>query len=245
MSKKLENKVALVTGASKGIGAAVARHLARAGAAVVVNYASSQSQAEQVVADIEKEGGRAVALQADVGDPEQIVELMGQIKESFGRLDVLVNNAGVYKGAPFGEITPKHFHHHFDVNVLGLILVSQEASKLFPSEGGVIINVSSVVSALSPPGLAVYNATKSAVDGITRTFAQELAGRHIRVNSINPGLISTEGTRAEGLVQDGVDHLPGMGRVGSPDHIASGVVFLATSDSAWMNGETLTLTGGR
>jgi 3-oxoacyl-[acyl-carrier protein] reductase len=241
---KLAGKTAVVTGASKGIGAAIAKALAAEGAAVVVNYASSQTDADRVVAEITAAGGRAVAVQANVAKQADIDRLFAETKRAFGRLDILVNNAGIYAGAALGEITEEHFHRHFDLNVLGLILTTQTALPLFGPEGGAIVNVSSVVSTLSPPGLAVYNATKSAVDGLTRTFAKELAPRKIRVNSINPGLIETEGTHSAGLVQPDVAPPPHLGRMGQPKHIAAGVVFLASADSEWMTGETLFLTGG-
>ncbi|EMI43691.1 SDR family NAD(P)-dependent oxidoreductase [Rhodopirellula sp. SWK7] len=243
MSKKLDGKVAIVTGASKGIGAAIAKALATEGASVVVNFASSREGADRVVSEITENKGRAVAIQADVSDQGQIQRLLTESIAEFGKLDILVNNAGIYLPSALGDITADHFHRQFNLNVLGLILVTQESLKHFPSEGGVIINTSSVVSTLSPPGTAVYNATKSAVDNLTRTFAKELAGRDIRVNSVNPGLIATEGTHAVGFVQDGVEIPAHMGRVGQPEQIATGVVFLASPDSEWMTGQTLYLTG--
>lgn len=243
MSTKLAGKVAVVTGASKGIGAAIAKALAVEGAAVVVNYASSREGADRVVAEIAGAGGRAVAVQGDVADESHIKRMFGETLKAFGKLDILVNNAGIYLPANLGDITADHFHRQFNLNVLGLILVTQEAIKHMPAEGGVIVNTSSVVSTLSPPGTAVYNATKSAVDNLTRTFAKELAPRNIRVNSVNPGLIATEGTHAVGFVKDGVDLPPSLGRIGQPTHIAPGVVFLASDDSAWMTGQTLYLTG--
>ena len=243
MTKTLTGKVALVTGASKGLGAEMALHLGRAGAAVVVNYASSREAAERVVAQIEAEGGQAVAVRGDVAKPDDIRGLFEQVKASYGKVDILVNNAGIYAPQVVGEITPEAFHKHFDLNVLGLILTSQEALSHFPSEGGVIVNVSSVVGQLCPPGTTVYNATKAAVDAVTRTFSRELAERKIRVNSINPGLIATEGTHASGFVQEGQQEIPGFGKIGKPHHIASAVVFLASSDSDWMHGQSMTLTG--
>lgn len=243
MSKKLEGKVAVVTGASKGIGAAIASSLAEAGAAVVVNYASSRDGADRVVAEIEAAGGRALAVQGDVSQQEDIKRLFEATEKAYGKLDILVNNAGVYGVAPLGQITAEDFHRHFNLNVLGVIQTSQAALDHFSPEGGSIINVSSVVSRLNPPGIGVYSASKAAVDSLTRTFAQELAGRNIRVNAINPGLIATEGTHTVGFVKDG-ESVSGLGRVGRPDHVASGVLFLASADSGWMNGESLTLTGG-
>lgn len=236
--KKLVNKVALVTGASKGIGAAVARHLAAEGAAVIVNYASSREGAERVVADITAQGGRAVAIQANLAEPAQATRLFEQAREAFGPLDLLVNNAGVYEFAPLEAITPEHFHRQFDLNVLGLLLSSQEALKSFRPEGGNIINVSSVVSTHVLANTAVYSATKAAVDAITRILAKELGDRNIRVNSVNPGLIDTEG--AAHIVRG--ESRP-EGRVGQPDDIARAVVFLAAEDSGWITGETLKLAG--
>jgi 3-oxoacyl-[acyl-carrier protein] reductase len=220
MSKKLEGKVAVVTGASKGIGAAIAKSLAAAGAKVVVNYASSQEGADRVVAEIKAAGGDALAVKGDVSQPGDISRLFAETAKAYGQLDILVNNAGVYGVAPVGEITADDFHRHFNLNVLGLILTSQEALKHFAPGGGSIVNVSSVVAQLSPPGTAVYSASKAAVDSITRTFSKELAARNIRVNSINPGLIATEGTHAVGFVQEGQQETAAMGRVGKPEHIA-------------------------
>ena len=242
MSKKFTGKVAVVTGASKGIGAAIAKALAAEGAAVVVNYASSREGAERVVAEITQAGGTASAVHGDLSKAADIQKLVAEAVQRFHKIDILVNNAGIYLTGSLGEITEEHFHRQFNLNVLGLILMTQEAVKHMP-DSGAIINVSSVVSTLSPPGMAVYNATKSAVDNITRTFAKELESRHIRVNSVNPGLIATEGTHAIGLVQDGVEAPPSLGRVGEPGHIARGVVFLASDDSIWMTGQTLYLTG--
>lgn len=243
MREKLADKVAVVTGASKGLGAEMAKHLAREGASVVVNYASSRQAADRVVADITSQGGRAVAVQANVAKPDEIRVLFEQARAAFGRVDVLVNNAGLYAPQPVGEITAEAFYQHFDLNVLGLILASQESLAYFPPEGGVIINVSSVVAQLCPAGTSVYNASKAAVDAITRTFSRELASRNIRVNSVNPGLISTEGTQAVGFVHEGQEEIPGFGRIGRPEHIASAVVFLACRDSEWMHGQSMTLTG--
>lgn len=243
---KLNGKVAVVTGASKGIGAAIARALAAEGAAVVVNFAQARAEAEHVVTAIQAAGGRALAVGADVTQPADVRRLLDEATRAFGHLDVLVNNAGVYQGAVLEEITPELFHRHFDLNVLGLILVTQEAVRHFGPDGGAIVNTSSVLSTMSMPGNGVYNATKSAVDGLTRTFAKELAPRHIRVNSVNPGLVETEGLHATGGMQHGgaIAAITPLGRIGQPADIAPGVVFLASSDSAWMTGETLYLTGG-
>ena len=209
----------------------------------MVNYATSREGADRVVAEIEKAGGSAAAIQGDVAKAADIERLFAETVSKFGKVDVLVNNAGIYLAAGLGEITEEHFHRQFNLNVLGLILVTQEAIKHMPPEGGVIVNTSSVVSTLSPPGLAVYNATKSAVDNLTRTFAKELAPRKIRVNSVNPGLIATEGTHAIGLVKEGDEASESMGPIGQPGYIATGVVFLASDDSIWMTGQTLYLTG--
>jgi 3-oxoacyl-[acyl-carrier protein] reductase len=238
----LEGKVAVVTGASKGIGAAIAKFLAAAGASVVVNYSSSREEADRVLEAIKAEGGKAIAVQANVSKHADIVRLFEETKAAFGQVDVLVNNAGVYAVAPLGTITEELFHRHFDLNVLGLILTTQEALKYFPDEGGSIINISSIVASISPPGTAVYNATKGAVDAITRTFSRELATRNIRVNSVNPGLIATEGTHAVGFVKDGKNAISDRA-LGQPEDIASIVLFLASSDSKWINGQVHYATG--
>jgi 3-oxoacyl-[acyl-carrier protein] reductase len=245
-SKKFAGKVAVVTGASKGIGAAIAKHLAAEGAAVVVNYASSKAGADKVVAEITTAGGKALAIQADVAKKPDIERLFAETKKIFGTLDILVNNAGIYEGEPVGQITEENFHRHFNLNVLGLILTTQEALKYFGPGGGSIINTSSVVSTLSLAGTAVYNATKSAVDGLTRTFAKELGARKIRVNSVNPGPIETEGTHSAGMVDkfQAFAAVTPLGRVGQPDDIAPAVVFLASPDSGWITGESLYVTGG-
>jgi 3-oxoacyl-[acyl-carrier protein] reductase len=245
---KLEGKVAIVTGASKGIGAAIAKHLAAAGAAVVVNYASSREGADRVVADIERSGGTAVALRADVAKSEEVARLFAETERAFGRLDILVNNAGVYEFAAIEDVTEAHFHKHFDVNVLGLLLASQEAVKRFPAAGGAIINISSVATSVTMPNTAVYTATKGAVDAITRTLAKELGPRKIRVNAISPGMVITEGVHAAGLA-DGdmrkeVEAQAPLGRVGEPDDIAPAAVFLASDDAAYITGELLRVGGG-
>jgi len=245
-AQKLAGKVALVTGASKGIGAAIARHLAAAGAKVVVNFASSIDDANHVVASIRSAGGQALAVQADVSKPADVTLLLVETITAFGRLDILVNNAGMYRSAPLAEITPDLFHRHFNLNVLGPILVLQEAQKYFGPEGGSVINVSSIVSTLSLPGNGVYNATKSAVDALTRTFAKELATRKIRVNSVNPGVVETEGLHGTGFIAHTGPVVAGtpLGRIGQPDDIAPVVVFLASADSGWITGESLYATGG-
>src|SRR5262245_21391664 len=199
MSQRLKGKVAVVTGASKGIGAAIAVHLAAEGAAVVVNYAASKAGADRVVGEITGSGGRAIAVQADVSKPAEIRRLFAEAKKAFGTLDILVNNAGVYEFAPIEAVTPELFHKHFDLNVLGLILATQEGIKHFGPAGGSVINVSSVVAMKALPNTSVYSATKAAVDAVTRTLSVELGPRKIRVNSINPGMIETEGVHAAGI----------------------------------------------
>ena len=245
-SKKLSGKVALVTGASKGIGAAIATHLAAEGASVVVNYSSSKEGAAKIVAEITGKGGKAVAVQGNVSKADDIKHLLAETKKAFGQLDILVNNAGIYEHQSVGQITEESFHRLFNLNVLGLILTTQEALKYFGPDGGSVINISSVVSTLSPPNAAVYNATKSAVDGITRTFAKELGAKKIRVNSVNPGLVETEGLHSTGFIEmkDQVVAMLPLGRIGQPQDIAPAVVFLASSDSSWMTGETFYVTGG-
>src|SRR4051794_19849006 len=201
MSKKLEGKVAVVTGASKGIGAEIARQLAAEGAKVVVNYASSKAGADKVVADITGRGGKAVAVQADVAKPEDVKKLFARSREAFGPVDVLVNNAGVYEFSPLEGVTPEHYRRQFDLNVLGLIFATQEAARQFGDRGGSVVNISSVVSTGAIPNSAVYSATKAAVDAVTRVLAAELGPRKVRVNSVNPGMIETEGTHSSGITE--------------------------------------------
>ena len=245
---KLQDKVAIVTGASKGIGASIAKHLAAEGAAVVVNYASSKDGADRVVSEILKNGGRAVAVQANVAKHADIRRLFTEANKAFGRLDILVNNAGIYEFSPIEDITEEHFHKLFDLNVLGLILASQEAAKHFSTEGGSIVNISSVVSTLSPPNTSVYSATKAAVDAVTRSLAKELGPRKIRVNSINPGMVETEGVHAAGIADSDfrkqIESQTPLGRIGQPRDIAPAAVFLASADSGWITGETLYISGG-
>jgi 3-oxoacyl-[acyl-carrier protein] reductase len=245
---KLNGKVAVVTGASKGIGAGIAKGLAAEGAAVVVNYASSKEGADRVVADIQSQGGRAIAVQGDVAEPADVERIFVQTKKAFGRLDVLVNNAGVYEFATIDEITKEHFHKLLNTNVLGLILATQEAVKHFGAEGGSVINIGSTASRVSPPATAVYTATKGAVDSVTHVLAKELGPRKIRVNSINPGVVETEGTHTAGFIgsdlQKGLEAQTPLGRIGHPDDIAPIAVFLASADSAWLTGETLLASGG-
>jgi 3-oxoacyl-[acyl-carrier protein] reductase len=246
---KLVDKVAIVTGASKGIGAAIAKQLAAEGAAVVVNYASGKADAERVVAEITNKGGKAIAVQANVAKQGDIDRLFSDTKKAFGRLDVLVNNAGIYEFAPIEQVTETHFHKQFDTNVLGLILASQAAVKYFDGGGGSIVNISSLASTATPANTAVYSATKAAVDAVTRALAKELGPRNIRVNAINPGGVNTEGVRAAGLdagdfAKDVAARTPLGGRFGEPDDIAPAAVFLASEDSHWITGETLLVSGG-
>ncbi len=243
---KLTGKVAVVTGASKGIGAAIAKALAAEGASVVVNYASSQAGADAVVAAITKAGGKAIAVRGDVSKATDAQGIIDSAIETYGRLDVLVNNSGVYAFSPLEEISEEHFHQHFNVNVLGLLLVTQAAAKHL-GEGASIINIGSVVSRITPPGSAVYTGTKGAVDAITGVLARELGPRKIRVNTINPGMIETEGTKDAGFIGSDMETaLVGqtpLGRVGQPEDIAKVAVFLASDDAGWLTGEQL-LTGG-
>ena len=245
---KVQGKVAVVTGASKGIGAGIAKELAAEGAAVVVNYASSKTDADKVVDEISKRGGKAVAVQGSVAKKSEVQQLFGAAEKAFGKIDILVNNAGVYEFVPLDGVTEEQFHKHFNTNVLGMILVTQEALKHFNSEGGSIVNIGSLASSLTPPTAVVYNATKGAVDAITRTLAKELGPRKIRVNSINPGVVKTEGSVAGGFMEgDFVRTLEAqtpLGRVGEPDDIAPAAVFFASDDSRWITGETLLIAGG-
>jgi 3-oxoacyl-[acyl-carrier protein] reductase len=247
-SQKLTGKVAIVTGASKGIGAAIAKQLAAEGAAVVVNYASSKAGADKIVTEITAQGGKAIAVQADVSKREHIVQLMEQTKKAFGRLDILVNNAGVYEFLPLEQVTEAHFHRQFDLNVLGLILTTQEALKHVGPEGASIINISSVASTATPPTGSVYSATKAAVDAVTKSLAKELGARKIRVNSINPGMVETEGVHAAGIAESDfrkqVEAQTPLGRIGQPQDISTVAAFLASADSAWITGETFVVAGG-
>ncbi|WP_437224337.1 SDR family NAD(P)-dependent oxidoreductase [Planctomicrobium sp. SH661] len=248
MSQSLAGKVALVTGASKGIGAEIARRLAAAGASVIVNYSSSQAGADRVVSEIAAAGGQAVAMGANLSQEGEIRKLFAQIQEKFGRLDILVNNAGIYEFAPLESITAEHYHRQFDLNVLGLILTTQEAVKLFSNDGGSIINISSVVATAAPPNSSVYSATKAAVDAITRSLAKELGPRKIRVNAINPGMVETEGTHAGGFIEgdfrNQIEAQTPLGRIGRPKDIGGAAVFLSSEDASWITGETLHIAGG-
>jgi len=242
---RLTNKVAVVTGASKGIGSGIARGLAAEGAAVVVNYASSKEGAEKVVAEIEAKGGKAVAVQGDVANAADVERLFAETKRAFGRLDVLVNNAGVYDFAPLDDVTEKQFHRLFDTNVLGTILVTRQAAK-YLGEGGSVINIGSVASTDTPAASAVYSATKAAVSALTGVLAKELGPRKIRVNSINPGPVETEGTSGA-IGSDFMNNLVArtpLGRIGQPEDIAPVAVFLASDESGWLTGETLLASGG-
>lgn len=247
--KKLENKVAVVTGASKGIGAGIAKDLAAAGAAVVVNYSSAREGAEKVVQEIIKDGGRAVAIQANVTDAAEVERLFAEAAKTFGNVDVLVNNAGVYKFSPIDEVSADEFHRQFNTNVLGVLLASKAAVKQFGDKGGSIINIGSVVTAIAPPGSAIYTATKGAVDAITHVLSKELGPRNIRVNSINPGMVETEGSHAAGFIgsdfQKEIEKTVPLGRIGQPGDIAPLAVFLASDDSGWLTGETLLAGGGQ
>jgi 3-oxoacyl-[acyl-carrier protein] reductase len=248
MPKKLDGQVAVVTGASKGIGAAIAEHLAAAGAAVVVNYASSKAGAEAVVGRIRKTDGKAVAVQADVSRLDDIRRLFAETKKAFGKLDILVNNAGVYEFAQLEAISAEHFHKHFDLNVLGLLLATQEAVKHIGPGGGSIINMSSFAATSAPPNTSVYSGTKAAVNAITRSLAQELGRRKIRVNAISPGVVETEGLRTAGITgsdfQRQIERQTPLGRISQPQDVAPAVVFLASPDSAWITGENLYVSGG-
>ena len=245
---KLTNKVAVVTGASKGIGAGIAKALAADGASVVVNYASSKEGADKVVAEIKAKGGKAVAVQGDVSKQADISKLFAETKKAFGRLDVLVNNAGVYEFAALGEVTAESFHKMFNLNVLGLILSSQEALKYFGPEGGSIINIGSTASSLNVPTAVTYTATKAAVDSVTGVLAKELGPKKIRVNSINPGMVETEGVHAAGFIgsdfQKQFESQTPLGRIGQPNDIAPIAAFLASDDSGWLTGELLLARGG-
>jgi 3-oxoacyl-[acyl-carrier protein] reductase len=245
---KLTDKVAVITGASKGIGAAIARAFAAEGAAVVVNYTTSQHNADMVVADITTKGGKASALQGDVSKSGDIERLFANARDAFGRVDILVNNAGIYRFAPIENVLEEDFHRHFNVNVLGVLLAAKEAIKHFGPDGGSIINLSTAVTRNPPPGTSVYVASKSAVEAITRVLAKELGPRKIRVNAISPGEVETEGTRSAGIVgsdfEKQVLQQTPLGRIGQPDDIALVAVFLASDDARWVTGEVLVVSGG-
>ena len=248
MMNKLANKVAVVTGASKGIGAAIAKQLAAAGASVVVNFSTSREGADKVVREIVATGGEAVAIGADVSSENEVANLFRGVKEKYGRVDILVNNAGIYSFSPLAEITADHYRKMYDINVLGLLLASKAALPLFPVSGGSIVNISSVVSALAPPTAAVYASSKAAVDAITKSLAKELGARGIRVNAINPGVIRTEGLTSAGITDSPLEaqlvSMSALGRVGLPDDVALPAVFLASDDARYITGETLFVSGG-
>jgi 3-oxoacyl-[acyl-carrier protein] reductase len=245
---KLAGKVAVVTGASKGIGAGIAKGLAAEGASVVVNYASSKEGADRIVAEITTKGGKAIAVQGDVAKAADVQRIFAETKKAFGQLDILVNNAGVYQFTPLEDITEDNFHRQFNTNVLGLLLATQEAAKHFGPDGGSIINIGSAVTALNPPASSIYTATKASVDAITHVLAKELGPRKIRVNSINPGMVETEGVHAAGFIgsdfQKHFESQTPLGRIGQPDDITPIAVFLASADSGWLTGETLLASGG-
>lgn len=245
---KLQNKVAVVTGASKGIGAAIAEALGKEGASVVVNYASDKAGADKVVGKITAAGGKAIAVKSDVSKSSDVINLFAETKKAYGKVDILVNNAGVYEFRPIEAVDEEHFHRQFNINVLGLLLTTKHAVALMNGDGGSIINLSSVVSLTPPPAVSVYSATKAAVDAITRSLAQELGARKIRVNSLLPGVTETEGLRAnEGADKSFLDYAISrtpLGRVGTVEDIASAALFLASDDSRWVTGEQLVAGGG-
>ncbi len=245
---KLAGKVAVVTGASKGIGASIAEHFGAAGASVVVNYSSSKAGADAVVAKIVAKGGKAIAVQGDVSKQEDIVRLFAETKKAYGKLDILVNNAGIYDFKPLGDITTDHFHKQFNLNVLGLLLTTQEAVKLIGEEGGSIINISSLVGQMPAATGSVYSATKAAVDSLAVSLSQELGPRKIRVNSLNPGMVETEGLHTVGFAESDwrkhVETTTPLGRIAQPEDIATAAVFFASEDAGWVTGQTLILSGG-
>lgn len=245
---RLQGKVAIVTGASKGIGASIAKYFAQEGASVIVNYASSKQGADRVVEEITRKGGKAIAVQANLSKPTEIDHLFDEAKKAFGKLDILVNNAGIYEFSPVEDITEEHFHKQFDLNVLGLIFASRAAANHFGPEGGSIINISSSASTFAPPNTVVYSATKGAVDTATKVLAAELGPRKIRVNSINPGMVETEGVHAggfsEGEFRQQLAARTPLGRIGQVEDISPAAVFFASPESSWITGETLVVAGG-
>ena len=245
---KLQGKVAVVTGASKGIGAAIARALGAAGASVVVNYASDKAGAERTVADIKATGGKAIAVQGDVSTTADVARLFEETRKSFDKLDVLVNNAGVFRFAPIEDISEAEYQRQFGINVLGPLLATREALPLFGSEGGSVINISSIVSRMGIAGSSVYAGTKGALDSITQVLASELGPRKIRVNSINPGMVESEGTHSAGFIggdfQKNVEAQAPLGRIGQPEDVAKVAVFLASDESGWLTGERISASGG-
>ncbi|MBY8963917.1 glucose 1-dehydrogenase [Flavobacterium sp. D11R37] len=248
MNSNLKGKVAVVTGASKGIGAAIAKKLASHGALVAVNYASDKTGADKTVNDIQADGGRAIAIQGNVANAEDVARIFKSAAEKFGKVDILVNNAGIYNFGPLEDVSAEEFYHQYNVNVLGTLLAAKEALKYFPAEGGSIINLSSVVSTGPMPNTSIYSSTKGAVDTITKALAVELAPRKIRVNAIAPGLTETEGLDAAGMkgseFEQGIIAATPLARMGQPDDIARVAVFLASDDAAWVTGEKVTASGG-
>lgn len=249
MMSKLNGKVAVVTGASKGIGASIAEHLAAEGAAVVVNYATNRSAAEALVNRIVKKGGKAIAVQGDVSQSNDITRLFAETKKAYGKVNILVNNAGRYEFAPLESITRDHIQKHFDLNVTGLLLTTQEAVKLMGPEGGSIVNIGSIVGTMPAPQASVYSASKAAVDAISVSLASELGSRHIRVNSLNPGMVETDGLRASGLdkgeFRDQQDRETPLGRIAQPEDIALAAIFLAGDDARWITGQVIVAAGGK
>jgi 3-oxoacyl-[acyl-carrier protein] reductase len=246
--KKLNGKVAIVTGASKGIGAGIAKELASEGASVLVNYVSAKQDADRVVDEISKSGGKAIALQGNVAKKADVERLFAEAEKALGKIDILVNNAGVYEFVPLEEISEQQFHRMFDTNVLGMLLATQEALKRFNPAGGSIVNIGSLASVLTPPTGVIYNATKGAVDAITRTLAKELGPRKIRVNAIRPGMVITDGVITGGFHESDfrtmLESQTPLGRIGQTDDIAPAAVFFASDDSKWITGETLIIAGG-
>ena len=245
----LKGKVAVVTGASKGIGAGIARELASRGAGVAVNYSGSRAAAERLVAEIKAAGGKAVALQADLSNPDSVGPFVERVARELGPIDILVNNAGIYEFSPIEAVTPEHFHKQFNLNVLGLLLATQEAVKLMGPTGGSIINISSIAGLMPLENASVYSATKAAVDAVTVALSKELGPKKIRVNSLNPGMVETEGLRAAGIAESDfrkqVESQTPLGRIGRPDDIARVAVFYASDDAGWVTGQTLVLAGGQ
>ena len=248
MTASLNNKVALVTGSSKGIGAATAKKLAAAGASVVINYASSSDAAQNGVDSITAAGGKAVAIKADLSKPQEIEQLFAKAHEAFGQLDILVNNAGIYSQSGIEDVNPEDFYRLFNLNVLGLMLATQQAVKAFGDNGGSIINISSIVANGTIPGVLTYSATKGAVNTITGALSRELGPRKIRVNAISPGMVETEGLHAAGIAESEfrtqMQAMTPLGRIGQPNDIASAVLYLASDDASWVTGQNLTVSGG-
>jgi len=246
---RLSGKVAVVTGASKGIGASIAEHLAADGATVVVNYANSKEAADSVVARIKEKGGKAIAIQGDVSKPEDIGRLFSDIKKEFGRVDILVNNAGTYEFAPLESITPEHIDKHFKVNVTGLLLATKEAVKLMGRDGGAIVNIGSIVGSMPAAQASAYSASKAAANAITVSLSQELGARKIRVNSLNPGMVETDGLRASGLnegeFREQQEKTTPLGRIATPEDIALAATFLASEEARWITGQAIVAAGGK